>query len=150
MATQTPLAGPDQSGTIDGFVPRSLTFPDGATLPYRLYQPKGYPGSRLPLIVWFHGLGGAGTDNVAQIVLVCPMFIDVATSETVEHLSKAPLWAFEDQDDVRSGQLGRLLKAIEATGEKPRYAEYPGMGHAIWSEAFADPELADWVFAQHR
>jgi hypothetical protein len=33
---------------------------------------------------------------------------------------------------------------------KPRYTEYPGMGHAIWSKAFADPELVDWVFAQHR
>ena len=35
------------------------------TLPYRLLVPKAYqPGAACPLIVWLHGSGEKGTDNV--------------------------------------------------------------------------------------
>lgn len=37
-------------------------------LPYRLLVPKAYkPGAALPLIVWLHGSGEKGTDNVAPL-----------------------------------------------------------------------------------
>jgi len=37
-------------------------------MPYRLFIPPGYDAQKqYPLILWLHGAGGAGTDNIAQI-----------------------------------------------------------------------------------
>lgn len=38
-----------------------------ATIPYRLYEPSGVaPGQKVPLILYLHGMGERGTDNVLQ------------------------------------------------------------------------------------
>ncbi len=60
-----PVAGPS---TLDGFAAR--TYRNGReTMPYRLFVPNGYDGQKkYPLIVWLHGAGGAGQDNLRQIV----------------------------------------------------------------------------------
>ena len=58
------------------------------SLPYRLLVPTAYkPGAAWPLIVWLHGSGEKGTDNVAQIRPIertflanpdkCPAFVMV-------------------------------------------------------------------------
>jgi predicted peptidase len=37
-------------------------------MPYRLFIPPGYNDQKpYPLVLWLHGSGGAGTDNIAQI-----------------------------------------------------------------------------------
>jgi predicted peptidase len=54
--------------SVDGFVARSYTGATGTTLPYRLFIPDAAVRSRpVPLIVYLHGSGGAGNDNVRQI-----------------------------------------------------------------------------------
>ncbi len=53
---------------IDGFEPRMYTDQEGANLPYRLFVPgESVRTNPLPLIVFLHGAGGAGTDNLKQI-----------------------------------------------------------------------------------
>jgi hypothetical protein len=53
---------------IDGFVARIYRNASGKTMPYRLFIPQGYSDEkRYPLVIWLHGAGGAGTDNIAQI-----------------------------------------------------------------------------------
>jgi predicted peptidase len=42
-----------------------------------------------------------------------------------------------------------MIQAIQKAGGKPRYTEYKGAGHEIWSRVFAEPELVEWLFAQH-
>ena len=51
----------------DGYQPR--TFTDGAkSLPYELLVPPGYDKTKkYPVIVFFHGAGERGTDNVVQL-----------------------------------------------------------------------------------
>ena len=40
----------------------------GITMPYRLYVPENLtPGKRYPLVIFFHGAGERGTDNLAQL-----------------------------------------------------------------------------------
>ncbi|HEV3216964.1 MAG TPA: PHB depolymerase family esterase [Vicinamibacterales bacterium] len=61
-----PVPGATQ-GTLDGFAARS--YRSGRdTMPYRLFVPSGYDGQKkYPLIVWLHGAGGVGRDNLRQI-----------------------------------------------------------------------------------
>jgi predicted peptidase len=53
---------------IDGFTARIYRSAAGETMPYRLFIPPGYDTRNpYPLVLWLHGSGGAGTDNIAQI-----------------------------------------------------------------------------------
>lgn len=69
------LAGAVQAQTrmpaqriIDGFSARVYRNSLGEAMPYRLFVPRGYNRQRsYPLVLWLHGSGGAGTDNIAQI-----------------------------------------------------------------------------------
>src|SRR5579884_2591721 len=55
--------------TVDGFIPRVYR-KRGSTMPYRLFVPPGYsPAQKYPIVIWLHGAGSAGTDNVGQISL---------------------------------------------------------------------------------
>ena len=50
------------------FIARTFTASNGTILPYRLFVPvSSTQGHSLPLIVYLHGGGGAGTDNIRQI-----------------------------------------------------------------------------------
>jgi predicted peptidase len=62
-------ASPESSQTvIEGFIPRMYEDSHHQRMPYRLFIPKAYSkNSKYPLIIWLHGAGGAGTDNVLQI-----------------------------------------------------------------------------------
>src|SRR5438876_3631909 len=55
-------AATDLSNSITGSVS------DGsASIPYRLFEPQGTsPGQKLPLVLFLHGAGDRGTDNVGQ------------------------------------------------------------------------------------
>jgi predicted peptidase len=54
---------------VDGFVAREYRSATGVKLPYRLFAPRSASRhAELPLILYLHGSGGAGTDNRKQIV----------------------------------------------------------------------------------
>jgi len=57
-----------QTEKADGFEARIFKNAWGKTMPYRLFIPRGYDAQKnYPLILWLHGGGGRGTDNVKQI-----------------------------------------------------------------------------------
>ena len=64
--TAMPLFSQD---TVDGFIGR--VYKKGAqSMPYRLFVPKLYDRSiSYPLVIWLHGGGSAGDDNLGQISL---------------------------------------------------------------------------------
>jgi predicted peptidase len=67
-------------------------------------------------------------------------------------LATIPIWAFHgDKDSVIPVQGSRdMIAAITKAGGHPRYTEYKGMDHDIWTRAFKEPGLVDWLFAQHK
>jgi len=62
LCANVSLAGTDLSHSVTGSVN------DGSSsLPYRLFEPTGVAaGQKLPLVLFLHGMGERGTDNVAQ------------------------------------------------------------------------------------
>jgi predicted peptidase len=54
---------------VDGFVARTYQRRPRETMPYRLFIPPGYKKSdEYPLVLWLHGAGGIGDDNLRQII----------------------------------------------------------------------------------
>jgi len=65
-----PLASVAKDNAIlNGFVAREYQSATGVKLPYRLFAPgSAKRNEELPLILYLHGRGGAGTDNRKQIL----------------------------------------------------------------------------------
>ena len=52
---------------VDEFLADVETDADGYATPYRLYVPEGWEDASLPLVIWMHGAGERGDNNLAQI-----------------------------------------------------------------------------------
>jgi predicted peptidase len=53
---------------VDGFAARVFVGANGARMPYRLFVPDAQQRLRpLPIVIYLHGSGGIGTDNLRQI-----------------------------------------------------------------------------------
>jgi predicted peptidase len=65
---------------------------------------------------------------------------------------KFPIWVFHgDKDPAVPVSCSRLMVgALKAAKDKVKYTEYPGVGHDSWNNAFAEPELLNWLFAQKK
>ena len=63
-----------------------------------------------------------------------------------------PAWLFHGSEDqtVPVAESRLMVEALRKAGASPRYTEFPGGRHNIWSETFADPALAEWLMAQRR
>ncbi|MFN0278061.1 MAG: prolyl oligopeptidase family serine peptidase [Pyrinomonadaceae bacterium] len=70
----------------------------------------------------------------------------------VKNLANVPIWAFHGDADtaVDVSESRKMIEAIKLAGGKPKYTEYKGIGHTVWHQVFAEPELVTWVFAQKR
>ena len=62
------------------------------------------------------------------------------------------IWAFHGADDPRvlAESSRAMAAALREAGGRPRYTEYPGVGHDAWVDAYQDPELHTWLFRQRR
>ena len=41
-----------------------------------------------------------------------------------------------------------MIEAIKKAGGKPKYTEYPGVGHNSWDKAYGTDELYKWLLKQ--
>ena len=63
-----------------------------------------------------------------------------------------PIWAFHGGEDpvVPVTESRAMVAALRRAGSSVKYTEYPDVGHNVWTRAYAEPDLADWLFAQRR
>jgi predicted peptidase len=87
-------------------------------------------------------------DRFAAAVILC----GAGDPARAPRLVNLPLWVFHGSADpmVPVAEARRMVEAIRKAGGNPRYTEYKGVGHEIWSRVFAEPGLVEWLFAQHR
>lgn len=101
-------------------------------------------------------MGGEGTfdmlgrnpDLFAAGIPVCA----VADTSKAQIISNIPVWAFHGSDDNVNPVIytQMMIKAMELYNGKPKYTEYPGVGHKCWDKAYGEPELLPWLFKQKR
>jgi predicted peptidase len=101
-------------------------------------------------------LGGMGVwDLISKRPKVFAAAVPVCGSGDVATVSAAksvPVWAFHGAKDEVVPVAGsrEMVAALKAVGGTVKYTEYPNGQHDVWTTAFADPELFQWLFAQKR
>ena len=101
-------------------------------------------------------MGGFGTwsiaaefpDRWAAIVPIC----GGGNAANAEKIKDIPCWCFHgDADTAVKVDLSRtMIEALKKAGGKPKYTEYPGVGHNSWDMAYGDKELYKWLFEQKK
>lgn len=109
-----------------------------------------------PRRVYLTGLsmGGSGTwslaakypEKWAAIVPICGW----GDPNTASKVKDIPCWCFHGDADKAVGveKSRHMVNALKEAGGKPKYTEYPGVGHNSWDKAYATAELYDWLHAQ--
>lgn len=69
-----------------------------------------------------------------------------------KYAKQVPVWIFHGaKDDIVSPENSRIMvKALKEQEAAMKYTEYPDAGHDSWDQAFAEPDLLEWLFAQSR
>ncbi|MBK8503389.1 MAG: prolyl oligopeptidase family serine peptidase [Saprospiraceae bacterium] len=102
-------------------------------------------------------MGGMGTPEAvyrypkifAASVPVCGGADEMAFKR--KHV-KIPFWLIHgDADQVVGVDHSReMVVKLKSLGADVHYTEYPGVNHNSWENAYADPEIMKWLFAQSR
>ncbi|MDA0834888.1 MAG: prolyl oligopeptidase family serine peptidase [Planctomycetota bacterium] len=138
------------------------TMPADPTPPMRSTQElidkliADFPVDANRLYVTGLSMGGFGTwdaiqrypEKFAAAVPVC----GGGDPARVEPCANIPVWAFHGAKDsaVKVNRSREMIAAIKALGGKPRYTEYPEVGHDSWVPAYKTSELYEWMFAQSK
>jgi len=65
-----------------------------------------------------------------------------------------PIWAFHGTDDsaVPVGRSREMIEALKKAGHtpEPKYTEYEGGGHDVWTETYKRDDVFEWLFSQHK
>jgi len=101
-------------------------------------------------------MGGYGTWDIvereptmfAAAIAIC----GAGDPSRAASIAKMSVWAFHgDKDGVVPVRGSReMVDALKKAGGKPRYDEFPGVGHGSWSKAYDTKGLWDWLFEQKR
>jgi predicted peptidase len=101
-------------------------------------------------------MGGFGTFDLlvrrphdfAAAVPIC----GGADESRADEIAHVPTWLFHGEKDptVPAIRSRSAFQALQAAGGDPKHTEYEGMEHNVWSRAYLDPELCDWLFRQRR
>lgn len=101
-------------------------------------------------------MGGFGTWSIAAahpkrwaaIAPVC----GGGNPKDAEKIKDVPTWVFHgDADPAVPVQRSRdMVEALKKAGGKPKYDEYPGVGHNSWDKAYGTDELYRWMLEQKK
>lgn len=101
-------------------------------------------------------MGGFGTwhiafthaDRWAAIAPIC----GGGDPKGAEKIKDIPCWCFHgDADTIVKPELSRtMIDALKKAGGKPKYTEYPKVGHNSWDPAYGEKEFFPWLLEQKK
>ncbi|HUE71674.1 MAG TPA: prolyl oligopeptidase family serine peptidase [Pirellulaceae bacterium] len=117
---------------------------------------KALPVDEKRLYITGLSMGGFGVwdaiqrhpDRFAAAVVVCGGG-DPAYAARIKHI---PVWAFHGDSDtaVKPRRSREMIEALKRAGGNPKHTEYEKTGHDAWTRTYADPQVYEWLFAQHK
>ena len=90
----------------------------------------------------------------AAVVSICggsPIISGDRFGAVARGVGRTPVWVFHGAEDriVPVGESRRMVEALRAVeGSRVRYSEYAGVGHNVWLNALAEPQLLPWLLEQ--
>ncbi|HLL69941.1 MAG TPA: PHB depolymerase family esterase [Pyrinomonadaceae bacterium] len=89
----------------------------------------------------------------AALVPICggsPLIAADRFTPIARGVGRTPVWVFHGADDriVPVSESRGMVAALKAAGGDVRYNEYAGVGHNVWLNVLAEPELMPWMLAQ--
>ncbi len=166
---------PAEVGIGPAIKKRAKTFPFIAVIPQsekRTWRADSTDGKRAMAIlddvmkeyktdanrVYLTGLsmGGFGTWSLAAAhpdrwAAIAPVCGGGNTADAAK-IKNLPCWCFHgDADTAVKVDLSRqMIEALQKAGAKPKYTEYPKVGHNSWDAAYGTDELYTWLLEQKK
>jgi len=106
-------------------------------------------------------MGGFGTWSIAAAhpdrwAAIAPICGGAGNAEAAEKVAAKikdiPCWCFHGEaDPTVKAELSRtMIDALKKAGGKPKYTEYPKVGHNSWDAAYGEKEFFPWLLEQKR
>ena len=132
--------------TVNGFQDRHY-YTDWSTIPYRLFFPPNYnPATKYPIVMFLHGIGEAGTDNLAQISNNCNgagVFVSPANQAAFPCFMVCPQsgdgWWNGAGDQV--GILKKLQGKYSIDLDRTYITGLSAGGYNTWATLIANPDM---------
>jgi predicted peptidase len=92
----------------------------------------------------------------AALVSICggsPLTMGDRFNPIASKVGTTPTWVFHGAEDrvVPVDESRQMVEALrKVKGNRVRYSEYKGVGHNVWMNALAEPELMPWLLEQRR
>jgi predicted peptidase len=112
-----------------------------------------YPVNKKQIYVGGLSMGGMGTFEIVrrnpQLFAAAFPICGGGATATATLIKKVKWWVFHgDADDVVPPNLSvEMVEALKAAGADVKFSLYPGVNHNSWDNAFAEPELLQWLFS---
>jgi predicted peptidase len=150
--------------TIDNSGKRQGLFKDEATptVPMQLLQAllqqiiTTYPVNKKQVYVGGLSMGGMGTFEIAarnpKLFAAALPICGGGAPATAKKVKKINWWVFHgDKDEAVPWQWSQtMVDALQRVKANVKFSLYPGVNHNSWDNAFAEPDLLHWLFAQHK
>ena len=137
-------------------VPEGLAWDSDALEALRAHLVRRLPVDANRVLMTGLSMGGIGTWNYAvdypdRLAGIAPVS-GTGDSDRAARVAQLPIWAFHGARDDAVPIAGEqeMVDAVRAAGGNVRFTVYPDIGHNAWEQAYADPQLHEWLLAQRR
>lgn len=93
-------------------------------------------------------LAAAAPNRFAAIVPIC----GGGDPQSARRINGIPAWVFHGAKDttVPLERSEKMVEALKKSGGNVKFTVYPNAGHDSWTEAYANPQLYEWLLQQKR
>ena len=137
------LSGCSDGIPPDDFLARSVNV-DGQQYDYRVLVPKNRdPNQKLPVMLYLHGSGARGDDNIAQMDgfrwAIDPVRDKLDFIVVLPQCRENSFWSSKDMADYSLAALDETVKEFDGDPQRLSLAGFSLGGYGVWHVAAANP-----------